>query len=147
MAVVADTSGEVPYEDVTDEFRSLCNGWFVAATDGDDDWFEENLAEEFVYLVGGEDVMPKDRTIATNQIVQNRSYIMEDMLAHRYPGGVVIARGTYYARGDIPRGSASREQIEKYAQGGMVRFSTVWVPRDGALRCVVYESAAIITAE
>jgi hypothetical protein len=133
------------YEDVTDEFRPLCNGWFVAATDGDDDWFHEYLADEFVYLMGGGEVEPKQRTIAMNRIVQNRSYVLKDLVAHRY-GDVILARGTYSARGDIPKGSAPQIQIDRYAAGAMVRFSTVWAPRDGELRCVLFQSTTIADA-
>jgi hypothetical protein len=130
------------YEDVTTEFWPLCNGWFVAATAGDDSWFREKLAEEFVYLMGGGEEEPKDRTITMNTIVQNRDYVLKEMTARRY-NGVVLARGTYYARGDIPKGSAPLAQIEKYRVGSQVRFSTVWVPRGGSLRCVLFQSTTI----
>jgi hypothetical protein len=131
------------FEDVTEEFWPLCNGWFVAATAGDDDWFHEHLAEEFVYLMGGGEQEPKDRTITMNTIVENRNYVLKDLIARRY-NGVILARGTYYARGDIPRGGAPLAQIERYRIGSDVRFSTVWVPRDGALRCVLFQSTTIV---
>src|SRR5665213_3404659 len=105
MATASTRSGSSDYDDVTEAFWPLCNGWFVAATAGDDDWFEEHLAEEFVYVMGGGEQEPKDRTITMNTIVQNRDYVLKDMVARSYEG-VVLARGTYYARGDIPRGSA-----------------------------------------
>jgi hypothetical protein len=130
------------FEDVTDEFWSLCNGWFVAATAGNDAWFHEHLADEFVYLMGGGEQEPKDRTITMNTIVQNREYVLRDMTARCY-NGVVLARGTYYARGDIPKGYAPLAQIEKYRAGSDVRFSTIWVPRGGALRCVLFQSTTI----
>jgi hypothetical protein len=133
------------YEDVTEEFRSLCNGWFVAATDGDDDWFHEHLADEFVYHMGGGEAEPKERTITMNRIVQNRSYILQDFVAHRY-GEVILARGTYSARGDIPRGSAPQIQIDRYAAGALVRFSMVWAPDGDRLRCVLFQSTTIADA-
>jgi hypothetical protein len=77
-----------------------------------------------------------------NTIVQNRDYVLKEMTARRYEG-VVLARGTYYARGDIPNGSAPQAQIDKYRVGSDVRFSTVWVPRGGALRCVLFQSTTI----
>jgi hypothetical protein len=139
----ASTRGDpTDYEDVTEEFWPLCNGWFVAATAGDDDWFEEKLAEEFVYLMGGGEQEPKDRTITMNTIVQNRNYVLTEMTARRY-GGVVLARGTYYARGDIPRGGAPPAQIERYRVGSHVRFSTAWAQRDGDLRCVLFHSTTV----
>jgi len=130
------------YVDVTEEFRPIWNGWFVAATEGDDDWFWEHLGEEFVYLMGGGETEPKDRTIAMNKVVQNRSYVLGDMVARRY-GEVIVATGVYSARGDIPPGAAPQSQIDKYAAGAQVRFSTVWVPRDGALRCILMQSTTI----
>jgi len=142
MATASTRSGSSDYDDVTEAFWPLCNGWFVAATAGDDDWFEEHLAEEFVYVMGGGEQEPKDRTITMNTIVQNRDYVLKDMVARSYEG-VVLARGTYYARGDIPRGSAPLAQIEKYRVGSDVRFSTVWVPRGGTLRCVLFQSTTI----
>ena len=142
MPAASTRSGAIDYEDVTEEFRPLCSGWFVAATAGDDDWFEEHLAEEFVYLMGGGEQEPKDRTITMNTIVQNRNYVLKEMTARRYEG-VVLARGTYYARGDIPKGCAPQAQIDKYRVGSDVRFSTVWVPRGGALRCVLFQSTTI----
>ena len=142
MSATSARSGAIDHEDVTEEFRPLCNGWFVAATAGDDGWFEEHLAEEFVYLMGGGEQEPKDRTITMNTIVQNRNYVLKEMTARRYEG-VVLARGSYYARGDIPRGSAPQAQIDKYRVGSDVRFSTVWVPRGGALRCVLFQSTTI----
>src|SRR5665213_493465 len=128
MTTASTRSGSSDYDDVTEAFWPLCNGWFVAATAGDDDWFEEHLADEFVYVMGGGEQEPKGRTISMNTIVQNRDYVLKDMVARSYEG-VVLARGTYYARGDIPKGSAPLAQIEKYRVGSDVRFSTVWVPR------------------
>jgi hypothetical protein len=142
MTAIPARSGATDYEDVTEEFWPLCNGWFVAATAGDDAWFQEHLAEEFVYLMGGGEQEPKDRTITMNTIVQNRNYVLKEMTARSYDG-VVLARGTYYARGDIPKGSAPLAQIEKYRVGSDVRFSTVWVPRGGALSCVLFQSTTI----
>ncbi|MGH2849005.1 MAG: hypothetical protein ACRDLP_00130 [Solirubrobacteraceae bacterium] len=143
MATARTPSGASDYEDVTEDFWPLCNGWFVAATAGDDGWFHEHLAEEFVYLMGGGEQEPKDRTITMNTIVENRNYVLRDLTARRY-NGVVLARGTYYARGDIPKGSAPLAQIERYRIGSDVRFSTVWVPRGGELRCVLFQSTTIV---
>jgi len=144
-AVGGPPSGPRPttFVDVTDELWPVLLAWCQAATVGDDSWFHEHLAEEFVHIMGGGEVEPKDRTIAMTGMVRNRSFVLQELLAHRY-GDVTLVRGVYSARGDIPPGGAPPVQIARYATGARVRFSMLWVPNvDGRLVCAQFQSTTI----
>jgi len=131
------------FEDVTEAFEPTWRAWLDAAAAADALWFDEHLADEFCHIMGTGESETKDRVIATNAVVRNARYEPLDLVARRY-GTTIVAQGQYFARGDIPTGLASEDVIDLYAEGVEVRFSTVWVPVDGELRCVVMQSATVV---
>jgi hypothetical protein len=128
--------------DASAEATELCRAWFRAAMETDDAWMQENVAAEFHYLMGGGELERKDRVITMSHEIVDKRYELLECAGHRY-GDVCVAFGTYFAQGTIPAGLAPPAQVEKYARGVRVRFSSVWVDHDGAPRCVLMQSTTI----
>lgn len=128
------------FVDVTGDIEPLYRDWLVAAAKGDGSWFREHLAEEFKYLNAGGGAASKSEIIEINQAIQNSRYELGEFVARRY-GDVVVAQGVYFGRGDIPvETGLAQSMIDKYARGGDLRFSMVWVPDGESWRCVVLQT-------
>jgi hypothetical protein len=102
--------------DATAQAHALSAEWFRASKETDNAWFEEFLTDDFRYLMGDGTIEPKDRVIALNRVIADKRYELLEVTARRY-GDVLLAQGTYSARGTIPEGLAPAVQTEKYEAG------------------------------
>ncbi|MGH2848998.1 MAG: hypothetical protein ACRDLP_00095 [Solirubrobacteraceae bacterium] len=123
--------------------QALSAEWFRASLETDDAWFEDNLAEDFRYLMGDGSIEAKGRVIEMNRLIRNKVYELSGVSGRRY-GAVLVVQGTYHARGTIPEGLAPPAQIERYAAGVDVRFTSMWVGEGAPPRCVLMQATSIL---
>jgi len=127
-----------------EEARTLTQAWFTASMENDDDWFAQNGASEFRYLMGDGAVAPLEVIVPFSHRIRDKHYGLLDVTGHRYDR-VLVANGTYTARGTLPADAVAAEQVAKYAKGVEVRFTQVWVDDEsGRPRCVLMQSTNVV---
>ncbi len=115
-----------------------------AATVHDDDWYKNNLADEFYYLSAGGGKASREEMIDIANLSQNSEYKLYEVTGRRY-GEVILAHGRYMGKGDFPADEAlvSPAMREKYGRGVELRFSGSWIERDGRLQSLHLQTTEI----
>lgn len=122
--------------------RKLMEEWLQAAADSDMDWFEKHLLPEFTYLNAGGGSMDKQGIMAANKVART-SYVLHEVDAQRV-GDVVVAKGRYTGTGVIPREvPVSEDMKQRYLKGAELRYSQVWVERDGRTACLLMQTTPV----
>ena len=118
--------------DVQKEMDRLYEEWMQAATVHDDDWYKNNLADEFYYCSAGGGKATREEMIDIANLSQGSEYKLYEVSARQY-GDVILAVGRYMGKGNFPADDplVSPAMREKYGRGVILRFTGSWIHRDG----------------
>ena len=118
--------------DVQKEMDRLYEEWMQAATVHDDDWYKNNLADEFYYCSAGGGKATREEMIDIANLSQGSEYKLHEVSARQY-GDVILAVGRYMGKGNFPADDplVSPAMREKYGRGVILRFTGSWIHRDG----------------
>lgn len=125
------------------QLETLYREWLAAAARRDDDWYLENLAEDFVYIALGGGTMTRAELIAANNLGENGSYRLLAFDSNDL-GGIWQCWGRYSARCDIPASVALPDEVRAaYARGCELAFINGWRPLGENFECVSHATVVI----
>lgn len=127
---------------IQDEIERLYSEWLVAAATHDIDWFRANIAEEFFYITAAGQTIDRDELYAAVNRSQNSEYHLRHVTAVEY-GDVILAKGQYFGRGDLPKGEVSEALYRIYTTGSEMLFSGTWTRRQGTLRALHFQTTVV----
>jgi hypothetical protein len=118
--------------EVQKEMERLYEEWMQAATVHDDEWYRNNLADEFYYCSAGGGKATREEMIDIANLSQGSEYKLHEVSARRY-GDVVLAVGRYMGKGQFPEDDplVNPAMRAKYGRGVDLRFTGSWILRDG----------------
>ncbi len=127
-----ETTVDMTEVDVQKEIELLYEDWMTAATVHDDDWYKNNLADEFYYFSAGGGKATREEIIDIANLSGSSEYKLYEVTSRLY-GEVVLSHGRYMGKGDFPADDplVSPGMREKYGRGVELRFTGTWIKRDG----------------
>ena len=125
-------TGEMTANELAEEITALYERWFVEVLSDSWDFFEQHLADDWVYtnFVGEVRTKADYRTYIAHVPEDRMPTSLGNVIA-RNVGGVGIIHGDYLAPGGV-------DDVDR-----LLRFTSVWQQRDGRWQCLTHHTTVV----